>query len=152
MKLHLCGGDLWISHRNRTPSSSSLELAMHHLSFFCSLLACTGENIIEKQQNILPTIGIQSHSDDAVIIEGYIESFPAQVSDDNRFDFLNLQIWKLLDSNFIDLITRYRCNSTPRWLGMTSISLRFHTFTPNSWTCCLCLFWADLVYRGPILF
>lgn len=66
---------------------------MHHLSFFCSLLACTGENIIEKQQNILPTIGIQSHSDDAVIIEGYIESFPAQVSDDdNRFDFLNLQI------------------------------------------------------------
>ena len=64
---------------------------MRHLLLFCSLAACTGENILEKQQNISPTIGIQSHSDGAVILEGYIESFRAQVSDDdNSFDELEV--------------------------------------------------------------
>ena len=29
---------------------------MRHLLLFCSLAACTGENILEKQQNINPNI------------------------------------------------------------------------------------------------
>jgi uncharacterized protein (TIGR02145 family) len=64
---------------------------MRHLLLFSFLAACTGENLITKQQNIPPTIGIQSHSDGAVILEGYIESFRAQVSDDdNSFDELEV--------------------------------------------------------------
>lgn len=47
---------------------------MRHLSLFFFLAACTGENILEKQQNLSPTIGIQSHSDGVVLLEDYIES------------------------------------------------------------------------------
>ena len=54
------------------------------------LLACTGENIIDKQSNSAPTILISSHSDGAEIQEGYITSFRAIVADDNN-EFSDLQ-------------------------------------------------------------
>ena len=46
-------------------------------------IACTGENIIEKQNNSAPLVLIGSHSDGAEVLEGYAESFRATVSDDN---------------------------------------------------------------------
>ena len=64
---------------------------MRYLSILSLLCACTGENVLEKQQNIAPTITIQSHSDGAEILEGYLESFRAQVSDDDN-DFDELEI------------------------------------------------------------
>ena len=45
------------------------------------LLACSGENVITKQQNVAPTITIQSHGEGAEIFEGFVEGFRAQVSD-----------------------------------------------------------------------
>ena len=52
-------------------------------SLVLSLLACN-ESVIEKQDNTAPTILIGSHSPDAEILEGYIESFRANVSDDDN--------------------------------------------------------------------
>jgi hypothetical protein len=48
------------------------------------LLACGGESVIEKQANSAPTVMIGSHSPDAEILEGYVESFRATVSDDDN--------------------------------------------------------------------
>ena len=63
---------------------------MRGLLFLLSL-ACTGENIIEKQDNSAPIISIGSHSDGAEVQEGYAETFRAQVSDDNNsFDELSV--------------------------------------------------------------
>ena len=53
--------------------------------------ACTGENILEKQANSIPTIVITSHSDGAELQDGYIENFRAAVSDDDN-EFLELSI------------------------------------------------------------
>ena len=54
-------------------------------------LACSGENVLEKQQNVAPTILISSHSDGAEFLDGYSESFRAIVSDDdNEFDELQV--------------------------------------------------------------
>ena len=59
-------------------------------SLLLSLLACN-ESVIEKQDNTAPTILIGSHSPDAEILEGYIESFRATVSDDdNEFSELTV--------------------------------------------------------------
>lgn len=52
--------------------------------FFLFSLACTSESVIDKQENSAPVILIGSHSDGAEILEGYIESFRAQVSDDDN--------------------------------------------------------------------
>ena len=54
------------------------------------VLAC-GEQILEKQENIAPTIMIASHSPDAEVLEGYAESFRASVSDDDN-EFSELQV------------------------------------------------------------
>ena len=55
------------------------------------MLACSGENILEKQANSAPTILIASHSDGVEVQDGYIESFRAIVSDDdNEFDELSI--------------------------------------------------------------
>ena len=61
--------------------------------FLSSLLslACTGESVIEKQENAIPTIIIVSHSDGVEVQDGYAENFRATVSDDNN-DFPELQI------------------------------------------------------------
>ena len=55
-------------------------------------MACSGgENVIEKQDNSAPTVMIGSHSPDAEILEGYVESFRATVSDDdNEFSELTV--------------------------------------------------------------
>ena len=56
------------------------------------LIACSGgENVIEKQDNSAPAVIIGSHSPDAEILEGYVESFRATVSDDdNDYDELTV--------------------------------------------------------------
>ena len=60
-------------------------------SLVLSLLACRGETVIEKQNNTAPSIMIGSHSPDAEILEGYIETFRASVSDDdNTFEELTV--------------------------------------------------------------
>ena len=57
---------------------------MKYLGIFSSILfACTGENIIEKQDNSQPSILIVSHSDGAEVQDGYAEAFRATVSDDD---------------------------------------------------------------------
>ncbi len=40
-------------------------------------LACTGESVLEKQENIAPTILIATHSDGLSVHDGYVESFRA---------------------------------------------------------------------------
>ena len=47
------------------------------------LVACTGENVLEKQENSAPTVLIVSHSDGASVQDGYIENFRATVADDD---------------------------------------------------------------------
>jgi hypothetical protein len=64
---------------------------MRPISLLTVLIACTGENVIEKQENSAPTITIQSHSDDTEMLEGYTESFRAQASDDDH-DFEDLEV------------------------------------------------------------
>ncbi len=64
---------------------------MRYLPLFPILFACSGENIIEKQQNSAPIITIPSHTDGAEILEGYVASFRAQVSDEDN-DFGELEI------------------------------------------------------------
>ena len=65
---------------------------MRGLSLFSLLMvACTGESILEKQENVIPTILIASHSDGVEVQDGYIESFRATVSDDDHA-FSDLQI------------------------------------------------------------
>ena len=52
------------------------------------LFACTGENVIEKQENAAPTITILSHSDGTETLKA-TSIFRAQVSDDdNQFEEL----------------------------------------------------------------
>ena len=58
------------------------------------MVACGGENVIDKQENKAPTILIMSHSDGASVQEGYTESFRATVSDDdNEFDELSVALY-----------------------------------------------------------
>jgi hypothetical protein len=64
---------------------------MRFLYFFSLLFACTGENVIDKQENIAPTILIASHGDSTEIQEGYLEQFRATVSDDDN-TFNELQV------------------------------------------------------------
>ena len=55
------------------------------------LVACGGENVIEGKQNTAPVVVIASHSPNAEILEGYVESFRATVSDDdNEFSELTV--------------------------------------------------------------
>lgn len=63
---------------------------MHYLLVLFSL-ACTGEQVIDKQENSAPLILISSHAEGSQILEGYIESFRAQVSDDDD-EFSDLSI------------------------------------------------------------
>ena len=75
---------------------------MYRFVSLITLLACTGESVIEKQQNIAPSINIVSHSDGASLQEGYIESFRAQVSDDDDA-FEDLQVaWYVGDDIVCD--------------------------------------------------
>ena len=54
-------------------------------------VACGNENVIEKQENLPPSIIVLSHADGVGILEGYMESFRAQVSDDdNEFEELEV--------------------------------------------------------------
>ena len=70
-----------------------------------TLLACTGESVIEKQQNIAPVITIVSHSDGSELQEGYIESFRAQTSDEDD-SFADLQVaWYVGDEIVCDWTT-----------------------------------------------
>ena len=56
-----------------------------------ALYACGGENVIEGKQNTAPVVVIASHSPNAEILEGYVESFRATVSDDdNEFEELSV--------------------------------------------------------------
>ena len=66
-------------------------------------VACSGsDNVIQKQENISPTILIASHSDGAQVQEGFTESFRATVSDDdNEFDELSIA-WYVGDSIVCD--------------------------------------------------
>ena len=54
------------------------------------LLACN-ESVIEKQDNTAPTILIASHSNGVEVLEGYVESFRASVSDDDN-DYSELSV------------------------------------------------------------
>lgn len=65
-------------------------------------MACGGENVIESKQNTAPVVVIASHSPDAEILEGYIETFRATVSDDdNEFDELSVA-WYVGDTLVCD--------------------------------------------------
>mgnify|MGYP006105959509 CR=1 FL=1 len=67
--------------------------------------ACTGENIIGKQENSAPSIIIQSHSDGVELQGGVLEEFRAQVSDDDN-DFLELEIaWYIDNDQICDWVT-----------------------------------------------
>ncbi len=48
------------------------------------LIACASDNIIEKQDNALPTILITSHSDGVEVQDSYIETFRATASDEDH--------------------------------------------------------------------
>ena len=67
---------------------------MNRLSIITSSIlcvACTSDNVIEKQENIAPTILIVSHSDGVEVQDGYVEYFRATLSDDdNQFDELTV--------------------------------------------------------------
>ena len=70
-----------------------------YITLMCTA-ACGNENVIEKQENLSPTIIILSHADGAGILEGYVESFRAQVSDDdNEFDELEVA-WFVGDQQY----------------------------------------------------
>lgn len=57
------------------------------------LVACVSDNIIEKQDNVEPTILITSHSDGVEVEDGYVESFRATAADeDHDLDELSV-IW-----------------------------------------------------------
>ena len=56
-----------------------------------SLMIGCNESVIEKQDNTAPTILIGSHSNGTEILEGYIESFRATVSDDDN-DYSELTV------------------------------------------------------------
>ncbi len=61
------------------------------LSISFLVTACTGESVLEKQENVIPTILIASHSDGVEVQDGYLESFRASVSDDdNTYDELQI--------------------------------------------------------------
>ena len=78
---------------------------MHKALLFLSLVACSNENIIEKQQNLAPTVLIISHGDGAEIQEGYPEQFRASVSDDDN-QFEDLQIaWHIGENLICDWTT-----------------------------------------------
>ena len=66
---------------------------MKYLSTLSSviLLGCTGESVLEKQDNAIPTILIASHSDGVEVQDGYVENFRATVADDDN-DFSELSI------------------------------------------------------------
>ena len=67
--------------------------------------ACTGENIIDKQENASPIVVIGSHSDGVDVLEGYAEPFRAMVSDDdNDFDEL-LAAWYVGENIVCDWAT-----------------------------------------------
>ncbi len=55
------------------------------------LVACGGENVIEKQQNTAPIILIASHSNNVEVLEGYTETFRATVADDDN-EFADLMV------------------------------------------------------------
>ena len=46
--------------------------------------ACSGENVLDKQDNAAPTVLIGSHSDGAEVLDGYVEAFRATISDDDN--------------------------------------------------------------------
>ena len=48
------------------------------------LMACASDNIIEKQDNVLPTILITSHSDGVEVQDSYIETFRATAADEDH--------------------------------------------------------------------
>lgn len=55
--------------------------------------ACSGESVLEKQENISPIVMIASHSEGVEVQDGYVENFRATVSDDdNEFSEL-LAVW-----------------------------------------------------------
>lgn len=56
---------------------------MRQIGIIPLLLACTGESVLEKQENTAPTTLIVSHSDGVSVQDGYVENFRATVSDDN---------------------------------------------------------------------
>ena len=63
-----------------------------HISFgILSLLLACNESVIEKQNNTAPTILIGSHSSGVEVLDGYIESFRASVSDDDN-DYSELSV------------------------------------------------------------
>ncbi len=78
---------------------------MHKVLPILFLVACSNENIIEKQQNQAPTVLIVSHGEGAVIQEGYVEQFRASVSDDdNEFEELQLS-WHIGEELVCDWTT-----------------------------------------------
>ena len=78
---------------------------MHALDKFFFLMACTGESVIDKQQNAAPTILIASHGDLSEVQEGVVESFRATVSDDDdQFEELSVA-WYLNEEVVCDWST-----------------------------------------------
>jgi hypothetical protein len=64
------------------------------------IAGCTGDNVIEKQDNSAPIINITSHGETNEIQEGFLEQFRAQVSDENH-DFEELQIAWYVDEELV---------------------------------------------------
>ena len=66
---------------------------MRAFSFIPLLWACSGESVLEKQENIAPIALIVSHSDGVEVLDGYVENFRATISDEDN-DFSELQaVW-----------------------------------------------------------
>ena len=61
------------------------------LPLILTYTACTGESVIDKQENSAPVVVIMSHSDGVEVQDGYVEHFRATVSDDdNQFTDLSV--------------------------------------------------------------
>ena len=61
------------------------------LPLILAYTACTGESVIDKQENSAPVVLIVSHSDGVEVQDGYVEHFRATVSDDdNQFTDLSI--------------------------------------------------------------
>ena len=78
---------------------------MRQIGIIPLLLACSGESVLEKQENAAPSVLIVSHSDGVAVQDGYIENFRATVSDENDVYGDLLTAWYVGDEVVCDWAT-----------------------------------------------
>ena len=70
------------------------------LSLVAFVLACQNDTVIEKQENVAPSVLIVSHSDGMIALDGYSERMRATVSDENH-DFDELSVAWYVDETLM---------------------------------------------------